>query len=88
MIFATGFFFVAIFILAAIPAVLTLLNLSAFKRSPPAPDEVYRVSVLIPARDEEQSIETALLALLASSGIDLEVIVLDDCSRDRTAMIV
>lgn len=46
------------------------------------------VSVLIPARNEEGSIAGALESALASRGVDLEVVVLDDASEDRTAEIV
>jgi hypothetical protein len=44
--------------------------------------------VLIPARDEEGSIGAAVEAALRSEGVDLEVVVLDDSSRDGTAAIV
>jgi GT2 family glycosyltransferase len=54
---------------------------------PPAVRE--RVSVLIPARDEEDRIAHCLTSLLDQIGIpDLEVLVLDDDSTDRTAAIV
>lgn len=46
------------------------------------------VSVLIPARDEEASIERSVLAALASKDVDVEVVVMDDNSQDRTAEIV
>ena len=46
------------------------------------------VSILIPARDEEGVIGPAVEAALASKGIDVEVVVLDDGSADRTAAIV
>lgn len=46
------------------------------------------VSVLIPARDEEQSIAASVLAALASREVKVEVVVLDDHSSDRTASIV
>jgi glycosyltransferase involved in cell wall biosynthesis len=46
------------------------------------------VSVLIPARNEERSIAAAVNSVLASRGIDFEVVVLDDASTDRTAEIV
>jgi glycosyltransferase involved in cell wall biosynthesis len=46
------------------------------------------VSVLIPARNEEGSIAAAVNSVLASRGIDFEVVVLDDASTDRTAEIV
>ena len=45
------------------------------------------ISVLIPARDEECSIARCLEAVLASTGVVLEVVVLDDGSSDATAEI-
>ena len=44
--------------------------------------------MLIPARNEEANIAAALRSVLQSDGVDLEVIVLDDGSTDRTAEIV
>jgi hypothetical protein len=46
------------------------------------------ISVLIPARNEELGIEACVRSVLASQHIELEVIVLDDASTDRTAEIV
>jgi len=46
------------------------------------------VSLLIPARNEEASIGAAVESALASTGVRLEVIVLDDQSDDATARIV
>jgi hypothetical protein len=47
------------------------------------------VSVLLPVRDEATNVERCLRAVLASSAVtDLEVLVLDDGSRDGTARIV
>jgi len=81
--------------LALVSAVLVFRNLAIY-RSPArlapmrerSPVPTRPVSVLIPARDEERSIGAALEAVLSSEGIDLEVIVLDDASSDRTAEIV
>jgi hypothetical protein len=47
-----------------------------------------RVSVLIPARNEEASIAAAVGSVLASHSVELEVLVLDDASVDGTAAIV
>ena len=47
-----------------------------------------KVSVLIPARNEEKNIRTTLEAVLANRGLEFEVIVLDDHSTDGTANIV
>jgi glycosyltransferase involved in cell wall biosynthesis len=72
---------------ALIPALLLLRNLRLFA-PPPAPQTRPAVSVLIPARNEERSIRDSVAAVLRSEGVDLEVIVLDDHSTDRTAEIV
>ena len=46
------------------------------------------ISVLIPARNEEAGIEACVRSVLASRAVELEIIVLDDASTDRTAEIV
>ena len=76
-----------VLILAAIPALLFLWNLLLY-RLPPMPASLSPVSILIPARNEEASIEACVQAALASEQLDLEVIVLDDHSADHTARIV
>ncbi|MFL6192880.1 MAG: glycosyltransferase [Thermoanaerobaculia bacterium] len=77
---------------ALVPALLFRRNLGLYA-PPPRPDGAnlganLAVSVLIPARDEEGSIRAAVEAALASRGVELEVVVLDDHSEDRTAEIV
>lgn len=77
---------------AALPCGLTLWNLWLYQPPPPADDESSGeragVSVLIPARNEEANIREAVLAALANEGVELEVVVLDDASEDRTAAMV
>lgn len=81
---------IACLILAAIPALTFSINRAYYRpplqrvddRSLPA------VSVLIPARNEEAAIGDAVRATLASAGVELEVVVLDDHSDDQTAAIV
>ena len=46
------------------------------------------VSVMIAAHQAEATIERAVRSALAQSGVDLEVLVVDDGSRDRTAGLV
>src|SRR4051794_19122601 len=77
-------------ILALIPALLFRANLRLYAPPPcPSPGTPgVRVSVLIPARNEEAAIGAAVQAALASTGVEFEVIVLDDHSDDRTAEIV
>jgi glycosyltransferase involved in cell wall biosynthesis len=80
---------------ATVPALLWVWNMVLY-REPTAgsctemghcilPDAV---SVLIPARNEERVIAESLTSLLASRGVAIEIIVLDDASTDRTAEIV
>jgi len=79
---------------AALPCLVFLWNFGAYDRlrrkseirNPKS--ELPGVSLLIPARHEERSIEQTLTAALANRDVDLEVIVLDDHSTDRTAAIV
>jgi len=83
------------FLCATVPAMLWVWNILIY-REPGAgscgdtgtclPPE--GVSVLIPARNEEGVIAASIESLLASRGIEIEIIVLDDCSTDRTAEIV
>jgi peptidoglycan-N-acetylglucosamine deacetylase len=53
----------------------------------PFDDEKF-VSVLIPAFNEERVIERSVLQVLSSENVRLEVIVIDDGSKDRTSEIV
>ncbi len=46
------------------------------------------VSMLIPARNEESCIRSSVLAALDSRGVNIEMIVLDDHSDDKTGEIV
>jgi cellulose synthase/poly-beta-1,6-N-acetylglucosamine synthase-like glycosyltransferase/peptidoglycan/xylan/chitin deacetylase (PgdA/CDA1 family) len=46
------------------------------------------VSVVVPAYNEAKVIERTISSVLASQGVDVEVIVLDDGSKDRTGDVV
>ena len=74
---------------AGVPAVLFARNLRRF-RPPPEPvpgTPTPALSVLVPARNEEATLAGALEAILASRGVELEAIVLDDASEDATAAV-
>jgi len=73
---------------ALLPGLLFRRNLGLYRPLPAPASYQPRVSVLIPARDEERTIARAVEAALASAGVELEVVVLDDRSTDRTAEIV
>jgi glycosyltransferase involved in cell wall biosynthesis len=79
---------------ASLPAMMVLRNRSLFPRAafPLITGQQHRaqpqVSVLIPARDEAASIARSVNAALRSTGVEVEVVVLDDASTDATADIV
>jgi len=73
---------------SVVPAVLFVVNLGRYKLPRFGNSEDVRVTVLIPARDEEQNIGACLRSVLASREVDLQVLVLDDDSADRTMQIV
>ena len=78
-------------VLALIPALTFARNFREFSRLPAGSGDMPRreaVSVLIPARDEQDSIRASIDSVLASRGVEFELIVLDDHSSDDTAAIV
>lgn len=86
---AIGILACAALAFAALPALLTLANLRAFAPPPEAPAGARpAVSVLVPARNEEAAIGRLSRDVLASEGVDLELVILDDASADRTAEVV
>lgn len=83
---------IAAFLLAFLPLWMFWNNVPLFQFHQPLhgidPSELPSVSVLIPARNEESSIEASVGAALASENVELEVVVLDDHSTDATPEIV
>lgn len=75
---------------ALIPCALFLANLFCYRAPVPprAGQKLPRISVLIPARNEEANIAAALDSVLANRGVEFEAVVLDDHSTDRTAEFV
>lgn len=75
--------------LAALSAFVGAINLAAVRTPAFRPaGEGTLVSVLIPARNEEANIAACVESVLASEGVAVEVVVMDDGSTDRTAEIV
>jgi chlorobactene glucosyltransferase len=72
--------------LLAYSALVFLLNLFYFRRrrAAPPPATYEKISVLIPARNEEANLTRCLDSLLAQSYPNLEILVMDDDSTDRT----
>ena len=74
-------------VLAALPTIMTIVNAAALRVPEKAPEGT-RIAILIPARDEAAGIAACVRSALASTGVALQVIVLDDQSTDGTAAIV
>jgi len=55
---------------------------------PILPDDAPMVSIIVPARDEEKTIERCVRSLLKQDYPRFEVIVVDDCSEDATGSIL
>ncbi|HEY2069726.1 MAG TPA: polysaccharide deacetylase family protein [Rhizomicrobium sp.] len=51
---------------------------------PPPKEEPFRVTVIIPAYNEEQVIATTVRGIMASTYKNLEILVIDDGSKDKT----
>ncbi|WP_174275076.1 glycosyltransferase [Sphingomonas bacterium] len=85
-------FFIAIFLGMARAILLAVLAVrSNLRRNRPVPPEIDTgrfVSVLIPAFNEARVIETSVRRVLASRQVELEVIVIDDGSKDETSALV
>jgi glycosyltransferase involved in cell wall biosynthesis len=76
-------------ICAGIPATLTLLNLREYQ--PPSAngaEQITPIAVIIPARNEAAGIAACVDCVLASVGVTVEVVVVDDASTDDTAAVV
>jgi chlorobactene glucosyltransferase len=74
------------YVLMAYSALVFLLNLFYFRRRRPArlPEQPEKISVLIPARNEQANLPRCLDSLLAQSYQNLEILVMDDDSTDGT----
>ena len=79
-----------VFLAVVVPFVLLVRSrnaipkLPACKRDPEPP----RLSVVVPARDEARAIGRAVDSLLSQDYPDLEIVVVDDRSRDATGAVV
>ena len=72
-------------LIAAGALAMTIANLRLYQPPPrQAPPSDAKVSVCIPARDEEANIEACVRSLLASTHTNVEVLVYDDQSTDAT----
>lgn len=83
-----------VFIMLSVLFIQTRLNLKRYKLGPGERDAIFRledtptISLCIPARNETHALEDCLSSAIASNYPKLEIIVLDDCSQDRTSQII
>ncbi|TWU03239.1 glycosyltransferase [Neorhodopirellula pilleata] len=80
-------------LLTALAVTMFLVNLPLFRSWRTGKEDVVTgplssVSVLIPARNEAGGIAAAIESVLASEGVELDVVVMDDGSTDGTGQIV
>jgi glycosyltransferase involved in cell wall biosynthesis len=72
----------------AIQVLLGIRSIRALRDLPPLAGPLPKVSIIIPARNEERNLEEALRSILALDYDDLEIDVVDDRSTDRTGEIL
>jgi chlorobactene glucosyltransferase len=79
-------FQILILITVGIVSLILLVNIFTVRRLETYPPSAAhpRVSILIPARNEENNIERCVRSLLAQAYPNIEIIVLDDHSTDQT----
>ncbi len=77
-------------VFAAIPFITTLANLGEYKPPPKltSAGPEAQLTVVIPARNEEEGVAACLRGVQQSTALDLHVLVVDDASTDDTAAIV
>lgn len=83
-----AFAFAALWHLRWVRRLPTLDSLTATPEPTASSGEPIRCSVVIAARDEESRIEQTIRHLLSQRGVEVELIIVDDRSTDRTSEIL
>ena len=87
-VIVTCIFVFVIWLVISLQAYLALKRNGSLSHTDANPGKPDALSVIIPARNEEGDIGDALASILDQQGVDLEVIVVNDHSRDRTGTII
>lgn len=89
LILLTIFYSCLIFIFGLVAIYSIKQNLFYFTKDKNITDtDLPTVSVLIPARDEDENLSECINSVLSSDYPKLEIIVLDDCSQDKSSEII
>jgi glycosyltransferase involved in cell wall biosynthesis len=81
---ALGWLWRAIAALRGMPRLPDLTRIDAAGLAPLPADEDPHLTVVVPACNEEESIDATLRSLLASTGLQLQIVAVNDRSTDRT----
>jgi cellulose synthase/poly-beta-1,6-N-acetylglucosamine synthase-like glycosyltransferase len=87
-IVALGWLWQAILALRGMPLLADLTRIDEAALPPLPASEGPHLTVVVPACDEEDSIQAVLRSLLASTGLQLEIVAVDDRSTDRTGALM
>lgn len=82
---------VSLFVLGIYSVITTISNFIHFsniKRKATLVDDGDLVSVIVPARNEEKNIKTLVSSLKSQDYKNIEFLIINDCSEDRTAEIL
>lgn len=90
LILASGWILFVLWVLGVTPSLISMLwrSLDAVVAHLPQPDAWPKVSIIVPARDEEAKIDAAMRSKLAIDYSNLEIIAVDDRSQDATRVLL
>ncbi len=90
LILASGWVLFVLWVLGVTPSLISMLwrSLDTVVARLPQPVAWPRVSIIVPARDEEAKIDAAMRSKLAIDYPNLEIIAVDDRSQDATGVLL
>jgi glycosyltransferase involved in cell wall biosynthesis len=90
LILASGWILFVLWVLGVTPSLISMLwrSLDAVVAQLPQPAAWPKVSIIVPARDEEAKIDAAMRSKLAIDYPSLEIIAVDDRSQDATGVLL
>jgi glycosyltransferase involved in cell wall biosynthesis len=90
LILASGWILFVLWVLGVTPSLISMLwrSLDAVVAQLPQPAAWPKVSIIVPARDEEAKIDAAMRSKLAIDYPNLEIIAVDDRSQDATGVLL